>query len=126
VKIGVLTEGDGLNSLVAEDFGRAPFFLIVDGDTLDYQVIENEFANGDGPGYKVAKAIADLKPDHVICGGIGTHGLKILEDAGIRVWYDYDDTAENCIGTVKDRLALEKKFEGKQRRGLRPPSCPPI
>ena len=54
-----------------EDFGRAPFFLIVDGDTLDYQVIENEFANGDGPGYKVAKAIADLKPDHVICGGIG-------------------------------------------------------
>ena len=49
--------------------------------------------------------------DVVIVGGIGTHGLKILQDAGIRVFYDMDDTVENCIKEVKDRLELEKKFE---------------
>lgn len=126
MKFGIVTEGDTLDSLVADDFGHAPYFLIVDGDTLDYQVVENEYARGEGAGFKVAKAVAELKPDQFICGGIGTHGLKILQDAGIRVWYDFDDTAENCISYVKNKLALEEKFKGKQRRGLRPLSCLPI
>lgn len=111
MKFGVISEGEGLDSLVAEDFGHAPCFLIVDSDTLDYTVVDNEYANGEGAGYKVAKAIVELGVDVVIVGGIGTHGLKILQDAGIRVFYDMDDTVENCIKEVKDRLELEKKFE---------------
>lgn len=111
MKFGVISEGEGLDSLVAEDFGHAPCFLIVDSDTLDYTVVDNECANGEGAGYKVAKAIVGLGVDVVIVGGIGTHGLKILQDAGIRVFYDMDDTVENCIKEVKDRLELEKKFE---------------
>lgn len=111
MKFGVISEGEGLDSLVAEDFGHAPCFLIVDSDTLDYTVVDNEYANGEGAGYKVANAIVGLGVDVVIVGGIGTHGLKILQDAGIRVFYDMDDTVENCIKEVKDRLELEKKFE---------------
>lgn len=111
MKFGVIAEGDGLDSLVAEDFGHAPYFLLVDPDSLDYTVVENEYANGEGAGYKVAKAISELGVDVVIVGGIGTHGMKILQDAGIRVFSDMDDTAENCIKEVRDRIALEKKFE---------------
>ena len=111
MKFGVISEGEGLDSLVAEDFGHAPCFLIVDSDTLDYTAVDNEYANGEGAGYEVAKAIVGLGVDVVIVGGIGTHGLKILQDAGIRVFYDMDDTVENCIKEVKDRLELEKKFE---------------
>lgn len=114
MRFGVLSEGDTLESLVAEDFGHAPYFLIVDADTLDFTVVENEYAKGDGAGYKVANAIAGLKVDVVITGGIGTHGLKILQDAGIRVWYDMDDTVENCVKEVKGRLELEAKFADKK------------
>ena len=42
MKFGVISEGEGLDSLVAEDFGHAPCFLIVDSDTLDYTVVDNE------------------------------------------------------------------------------------
>lgn len=45
MKIGVVAEGDDLSSLVAEDFGHAEYFLIVDYDTYDYTVVKNEFAN---------------------------------------------------------------------------------
>ncbi len=114
MKFGVIAEGDTLDSLVAEDFGHAPYFLLVDPDTLDYTVMENEYADSDGAGYKVAKAISELSVDVVIVGGIGTHGMKILQDAGIRVFSDMDDTAENCIVEVRDRIALEKKFENRK------------
>jgi len=112
MKIGVLAEGDSLDSLVAEDFGHAPFFLIVEGESLDFTVIGNEFANGEGAGFKVAKAIVDMKVDHVVCGGIGTHGLKILQDANIRVWYDMDEmTVEEAAKHVIDRTGFESKYK---------------
>ena len=115
MKVGVLAEGDSLGGLVAEDFGHAPFFLIVDSDTLDFTVVENEFAKGEGAGFKVAGAIVGMKVDHVVCGGIGMHGLKILQDANIRVWYDMDEmTVEEVVLHVKDRTSFEKKFDDEK------------
>jgi len=111
MKIGVISEGDSLQSYVAEDFGHAPFFLIVDMDTLDYHVVANEFADSEGAGVKVANAIAGLGVDAVITGGIGSHGLNILNKAGIHVAYDEEGTVEECIGNFKRRYELRKKFE---------------
>ncbi len=111
MKAGVLAEGDTLDSLVAEDFGHAPFYLIVDLETLDYTVVENEFAKGEGAGYKVAENIVGTGVEHVICGGIGMHGIKILQDANIRVWSDMDEeTVEDAVKHVADRTGFEAKF----------------
>ena len=111
MKIGVIAEGDTLDSFVAEDFGHAPFFLIVDMDSLDFQVVENEYANSEGAGMKVAEAIAGLGVDAVITGGIGHHGLQILSKAGIQVSYDEDGTVEECVGNFKRRYELKKRIE---------------
>ncbi len=110
MRIGVISEGDNLGSYVADDFGHAPFFLIVDMDTLDYTVVKNEFANSDGAGMKVADAIVGLGVDAVITGGIGSHGLTILNKAGIHVAYDEEGTVEECVANFKRRWELKKKF----------------
>ena len=60
MKVGVIAEGDTLGSLVGEDFGHSPYFLIVDLDTYDYTVVHNEFSEKEMAGYKVAEAIASL------------------------------------------------------------------
>lgn len=107
MKIGVLSEGDSLDSYVAEDFGRAPYFLIVDSDTMDYAVVVNEHVNAAGAvGMLVAKSITGLGVDAVIAGGIGTHGLDILNRAGIQVVYDEEGTVEECVETFKRRRGL--------------------
>lgn len=103
MKIGVLSEGDSLESFVSDDFGHAPFFLIVDYDTLDYVVVENEFTEAEGAGMKVADAIVSLKVDAVITGGIGSHGYDILNKAGIKVCYDEEGTVEECVEAFKRR-----------------------
>ena len=103
MKIGVLSEGDGLESYVSEDFGHAPFFLIIDSDTLDYTVIKNEFVDAEGAGMKVADSIVSLGVDAVITGGIGSHGYDILTRAGIKVCYDEEGTIEECVTAFKRR-----------------------
>ena len=98
MRIVVISEGESLDSEVGEDFGHSPFFLVVDSNTLDYHVIENEFADSpEGAGVAVAKAITTLQPDAVITGGIGMHGLDILRKANIYVSYDEEGPIEQCI-----------------------------
>jgi len=108
MKIGVISEGDSLDSFVAEDFGHAPFFLIVDSESLDYQVIENEFVREMGAGMKVANAIVGLGVDVVITGGIGSHGIDILSKAGIKVVSDEEGTVEESINDFKRRESLKR------------------
>lgn len=108
-----VSEGESLDSYVADDFGHAPFFLLVDSDTLDYRVIANEFKDSvAGAGVAVAEAIVSLgNVEAVLTGGIGMHGAEILEKAGIRVSPDEDGTVEDCVKDFVRRLERRKSFE---------------
>ena len=106
MKIGVVAEGESLDSFIADDFGHAPFFLIVDSETLDYEVVKNEYMNSmEGAGMKVADAIISLKVDAVITGGIGPHGYEKLTGAGIKVSFDEEGTVEEGITNFNRRIA---------------------
>ena len=111
MKIGVLADGPELSSEVSEDFGHAPFFLIVDSETLDFTVVENEFMDADGAGMKVAQAIVGIGVEAVIVGGIGTHGFNILNNAGIDVSYDEEGSVESCVTDYVRRCERMKRFK---------------
>ena len=104
MKACVLAEGDSLDSYVADDFGHAPYLLVVDMDTLELNPIKNEFTRAMGAGMKVADAIVELGVNVVITGGIGPHGYDRLTGAGITVSFDEDGTVEECVKNVKRRL----------------------
>lgn len=120
MRIVAVSEGESLDSYIADDFGHAPFFLIVDSDTLDYHVVVNEFKDAEeGAGFAVARAIADLKVDAVLTGGIGSHGINILRGAGIDVSYDEEGTVEEAVTDYVRRVERRKRFEQQPRRGPR-------
>ena len=110
MKIGVLSDGPDLGSWVSDDFGHAPFFLIVDSGSYDYTVVENEFMEAEGAGMKVAEAIGGPGVDAVITGGIGSHGYNILTKAGITLSFDEEGTVEECVGNLLRRIEREEKF----------------
>ncbi len=107
MKIGVLSEGEELTSYVSDDFGHAPYVLIVDYDTLDYEVVVNNFVNSEGAGMKMADALVSIGVDAVITGGIGSHGYEILTKAGIKVAYDEEGIVEECVEAFKRRRERE-------------------
>ena len=119
----VTSEGETLDSFVSDAFGHAPFFLLVDQETLDYHVIVNEFMDSpEGAGMAVANAIVSLgSVDAVLTGGIGGHGIKILKDAGIRVSPDEEGTVEQCVEDYKRRRAHIEKYGGERPVAAGPP-----
>ena len=98
-------ESKGLDSIVFEHFGRAPYFIFVDienGKVTDFWVEENP-AVEHAPGL-IPKYLKDKGVDVVIVRGIGFRAVKNFEAYGIAV-------IRGAEGRVKD--ILERFLRGE-------------
>ena len=107
MKIAVTVESNnGLDSIVAEHFGRAPCFMLVDvenGEVIATQGIVNPFAEAHQPG-QVPGYIHEQKANVILSGGMGGRAIGFFEQLGIKA-------ATGANGTV--RQALENYLGGK-------------
>jgi len=107
MKIAICSTGKDLNSLVAEVFGRSPYFLIVaiKNNLIEgFETIKNTSINQtSGAGISVAQIVAGKNVNAVITGSVGPRALDILRQFNIKVYQGK--------GTVKE--ALEKFIERK-------------
>jgi predicted Fe-Mo cluster-binding NifX family protein len=87
MRIAVTSTGNELISGMDPRFGRAKYFVIVDPDTLEYEVAENKqnLNLPQGAGIQAAKAIVDQKADVLISGNCGPKAFEVLKAAGIKV-----------------------------------------
>jgi predicted Fe-Mo cluster-binding NifX family protein len=107
MKIAVTAENNnGLDSMVAQHFGHAAFFMLVDvenGEVTTVQGIANPFAEAHQPG-QIPGFIHEQKANVILSGGMGGRAIEFFEQAGIKA-------ATGATGTV--RQALEYYFGGK-------------
>ena len=107
MKIAITAEtNNGLDSMVAQHFGHAPFFILVDvedGEVSASQGVANPFVNGHAPG-QVPGFIKEQNADVMLSGGMGGRAIQFFEQVGVQ-------TATGASGTV--RQSLENFFGGK-------------
>ena len=85
-RICVTAQGTDLDSDVDPRFGRAPYFLIVDPDTMAFEVLANLHKDaGHGAGIQAAQWIATKNVRSVLTGQCGPKAQRVLEAAGIQV-----------------------------------------
>ncbi len=91
----------GLGAEVAEHFGRAPYFVLVElndkGQIADIKTMANKGEHTGGSGHP-HKNLLVLKPDVIIACGMGLGGLKTFQNAGINV-------LQTGVTTVKEVIA---------------------
>ena len=87
MRIAVTSTGNELISDLDPRFGRAKYFIIVDPETLEYEVAENRqnLNLPQGAGIQSAKTIVDQKADVLISGNCGPKAFQVLNAAGIKV-----------------------------------------
>jgi len=69
MKIAVSSTGQDLKSQVDPRFGRAPFFIVLDPDTMESEVLENpNVAAMGGAGIQTAQLIANKGIELVLTG----------------------------------------------------------
>ncbi|MBT3321774.1 MAG: NifB/NifX family molybdenum-iron cluster-binding protein [Anaerolineae bacterium] len=107
MKIAITAEkSNGLDSAVAQHFGRAAFFIMANVENeeiTEINVVPNPFAGKHDPG-DVPNFIRDQGAKVMVSGGMGGRAIQFFEKAGIEV-------ATGASGTVRE--ALEGFFGGK-------------
>jgi predicted Fe-Mo cluster-binding NifX family protein len=111
MKICVTSEGDSLDSKVDPRFGRCQNFVIVDPDTLEFEVVGNpNTVSMGGAGIQSAQLVASKKVKAVVTGNVGPNAFQTLQAAGIGIF-------TNASGTIKEAIEKYKKGELKAVSG---------
>ena len=113
MKIAVSASGPDLEAQVDPRFGRAPYFLLVDSDTMAWEVISNslELQAAHGAGIQAAAQVARSQPNVVLTGNCGPKAFHTLQAAGIKV-------IVGVAGVVKD--AVQQYGQGQYQPSDRP------
>ena len=102
MRIAVSAESkDGLESIVAEHFGRCPAFVLVDvenGAVGAVRTVDNPFYPNHEPG-QVPGFIASLGASVMLTGGMGGRAIMFFQQAGI-------EPVTGACGTVRQAVEL--------------------
>jgi predicted Fe-Mo cluster-binding NifX family protein len=112
MKIAVTSTGNDLDSQVDPRFGRAAYILIVDSETLDYEVLDNKknMHALKGAGIQAAGMVSDKGAEVLLTGFCGPKAFKVLEVANIGVANEADGTVRAAVKTYLDgKLPLADK-----------------
>ncbi len=85
MKICVTAINGSLDSPIDSHFGRAPYFIIVDPETMEFETIENRGVSALGLGIQAAQAIAKRGINVLLTGKIGPDAFRILSEKEVMV-----------------------------------------
>jgi predicted Fe-Mo cluster-binding NifX family protein len=102
MKIAITSIGQTLEADIDQRFGRAKLFLIVDVETENVKVVDNQ-QNLDAPqgaGIQAAKTIIDQGAEVLITGHCGPNAFKALQVAGVKIVVG----AQGTVGQMVERF----------------------
>ena len=99
MRIAVSAKGPTLESAVDPRFGRAPYILLVDPDTLEFEAVANQInlQAAQGAGIQTASLVARHKPAAVLTGHCGPKAFQTLQAAGIQVIVEVDGPVRQAV-----------------------------
>jgi predicted Fe-Mo cluster-binding NifX family protein len=116
MKIAISATAPHLDADLDPRFGRCPYLLIIDTETMEFEAVENPAMSAPGgAGIQAAQAVADRGVKAVITGNCGPNAYQALSAAGIEV-------AVGASGSV--RQAVEAYRQGRLRPTGGPSTSP--
>ncbi len=102
MKIAVTSTGPTLDDNVEARFGRCPYFLIIDTDTMQLEAIENpNMALGGGAGIQSAQLMSEKGVITVLTGNCGPNAFNVFGQAGIQVIVGVSGPVRNAVEQFK-------------------------
>jgi predicted Fe-Mo cluster-binding NifX family protein len=102
VKIAVTTNGKDLDALISPIFGRCSTYILVDTDTMQFQVLENPAIGAPGgAGIQAAQFVAGRGAQAIVTGNVGPNAFGVLKAANLSVYLLTDVTVRQAVEAYK-------------------------
>ncbi len=111
MKIAFTTSGNELAAPLDTRFGRAPRFLIYDleGETLELVNNQQNLNAAQGAGIQSAGTAARSGAQALVSGHCGPKAFRVLQAAGIRVFYSNTSTVAEALDAYRQGTLVESK-----------------
>ncbi len=88
MKVAIATNGKDTSGDIADRFGRAGGFVIIDTETGDHEYLSNSgnIGRGHGAGVQTTKLVAETGAEAVIGPHFGPSAYYTLDEVGIKVY----------------------------------------
>lgn len=108
------TLSGNLEAQIDPRFGRCPYFVIVDSETMEFEAVPNTASGSmSGAGIQAAQTVASKGTEVLITGNVGPNAFQALSATGIKV-------VTGAFGNVRE--VIEKYKSG----GLKETSSPTV
>ena len=108
MKICVTAIANNLDAQVDPRFGRCPYFIIVESETMKFEAIPNLSHHApSGAGIQAAQTVASKDAKVLITGNVGPNAFQALSSAGIKI-------VTGASGTVREVIERYKRGELKE------------
>ena len=108
MKICITAVSDSLDAKIDPRFGRCPYFVIVDSETMEFEAVSNVAAGSmHGAGIQAAQTAASKGVKVVLTGHVGPNAFQALSAAGIRV-------VTGAFGNLREVVEKYKRGELKE------------
>jgi predicted Fe-Mo cluster-binding NifX family protein len=116
MKIAVSASSSDFGASVDPRFGRCPYFLFIDTETMEFEAVENpNISSASGAGIQSAQLIANMGAKALLTGSCGPNAFQTLQAAGVEV-------IVGIMGGIKE--AVEQYKAGKFQP-IAQPNVPP-
>ncbi|MGQ9799286.1 MAG: NifB/NifX family molybdenum-iron cluster-binding protein [Ignavibacterium sp.] len=105
MKICVTSTDKNLDSNLDPRFGRCAYFIIVDPDSMQFEVVPNASSNArGGAGIEAAQTVINKGVDVLITGDIGPNASKVFGASNIKVIIGVSGTVRELVEKYKNGL----------------------
>ena len=103
MKVAVTSQGKDFSSEIDLRFGRAKYLLVIDTETDDFTVHDNELNLNavQGAGIQTGQNIANLGVEAVITGNVGPNAFKTLSMAGVGIFLAEKQTVSEAMESFR-------------------------
>ena len=119
MKVAVSATGGSLEAHVDPMFGRCPYFVIVNTDTMEFEAIPNISSGAmSDAGIQAAQTVLSKGVKAVITGSVGPNACQALSAAGIRVYVGAFGTVQDAVESFKSGRLQEAAVSGPMGAGI--------
>jgi len=104
-------DGNGLDAMISDHFGKAPSYTLVDSETMEVKVFVNESDHNGGVG-SPPEHLARYGAQVVLASGAGAKAISMLNSKGIKVYLGNKGTVREVVESWSTGTLTEADAKG--------------
>lgn len=127
MKICITAAGNTLGANTDPSFGRAPWLILVDTETLEFEAIENSGVNAtQGAGIAAAQTISNQGAEALFTGQVGPKAREALGVSGISIHEGLPaSSVKDAVELFKNETSKRQETNSTQQTSVSNAQCRP-